>query len=145
MGMSSTTALDGFERFDTADESTITCPCGASFTWTGHDERLRQWKTEHAPHVTKTKYALYCENEERERDAWKDKVRDTARENVAVAAARLRDTLTALVDGLRDKSVPIGEITNTEDGYYIIPNLKGEMRVMTKALEHLETALDPDL
>ncbi len=42
--------LYGFKRSDTPDDSTIQCPCGASFTWTGADSKLYSWMDEHMPH-----------------------------------------------------------------------------------------------
>lgn len=32
------------------DHSTLHCPCGATFTWSGLDPRLDGWIQEHYPH-----------------------------------------------------------------------------------------------
>lgn len=33
------------------ETSTIVCPCGSSFTWSGYSEDLQPWKIKHAAHV----------------------------------------------------------------------------------------------
>ena len=35
------------------DHSTLHCPCGATFTWSGLDLRLDGWIQEHYPHQEK--------------------------------------------------------------------------------------------
>jgi hypothetical protein len=41
---------EGFRRHETADDATLTCPCGSSFTWSGLDDRLEGWVSAHKPH-----------------------------------------------------------------------------------------------
>lgn len=41
-----------YDRSDTLDYSTLTCKCGASFTWHGGDDRLNPWIVEHEPHMS---------------------------------------------------------------------------------------------
>lgn len=43
--------VGGFNVAVDRDSSTISCPCGASLTWTGFDERLDPWRDVHRPHV----------------------------------------------------------------------------------------------
>lgn len=46
-----TSKFDGFDRTDQVDTTTLWCPCKASFTWSGMDERLNGWVEEHYPHT----------------------------------------------------------------------------------------------
>jgi hypothetical protein len=41
----------GFARVDTEATSQLFCPCGASLTWEGVDDRLQPWLAEHRPHL----------------------------------------------------------------------------------------------
>lgn len=43
--------LRGFRRHDTDDDSTVSCPCGSAFTWSGFDAGLDAWCETHAPHT----------------------------------------------------------------------------------------------
>ena len=45
--------LNGFIRYDTADDSTIHCPCGSSFTWEGYSQELGPWMDAHREHQKK--------------------------------------------------------------------------------------------
>jgi hypothetical protein len=42
---------DGYRCVTTYEYSTVSCPCGASFTWDGIDPRLDEWKEKHRPHL----------------------------------------------------------------------------------------------
>jgi hypothetical protein len=45
--------LYGFPLYTHPDDSTIRCPCGASFTWEGLSDHLDPWVKEHTPHLKK--------------------------------------------------------------------------------------------
>lgn len=38
-------------QFDDYETSTRTCPCGASFSWSGFDDALAAWMEKHKPHA----------------------------------------------------------------------------------------------
>ena len=42
----------GFAAVTKADESTLFCPCGAWFTWSGFSDELEPWRQAHRPHLT---------------------------------------------------------------------------------------------
>lgn len=42
---------DGFRCVTRWEDSTLYCPCGATFTWEGLDSRLDTWKAEHRQHA----------------------------------------------------------------------------------------------
>lgn len=44
-------AMDAMSRFCDVDDSTITCRCGQSFTWSGPDEALDAFVAAHADHM----------------------------------------------------------------------------------------------
>lgn len=46
--------LRKFVRENSADTSTIWCPCGQSFTWSGVDKDLRPWVELHVAHTAET-------------------------------------------------------------------------------------------
>ena len=39
------------------DTSTLHCPCGASFTWSGFSDKLQPWMDEHSAHVESAEIA----------------------------------------------------------------------------------------
>jgi len=78
-----------------------------------------------------------------EREAQQTAMFDAARENTAVAAERLRDDLTALVAGLRDKDVSIGElmeINDYSDSQLLIQDVRANVRLLLAALRHIDAA-----
>jgi hypothetical protein len=40
-----------FKRVDDEEASTLFCPCGSQFTWSGVSDDLETWRQTHAPHV----------------------------------------------------------------------------------------------
>lgn len=47
--------LGGFRRHDTADDTTLYCPCGSQLTWSGLSTNLEVWMNRHRPHQTDEK------------------------------------------------------------------------------------------
>lgn len=38
------------QQIDDLDSSTRICPCGGSYSWSGSDDYLSKWMSEHEPH-----------------------------------------------------------------------------------------------
>ena len=46
-----TRIMNGMRRHDGADDSTLHCPCGESFEWSGISDALDPWLLKHESHV----------------------------------------------------------------------------------------------